>query len=127
MYDRALAIDPSLGRTYYNRAIAHLQLSHPREALADLERSLEVAPLRAASLHFPRGNAYMQLERFREAEAEFSRAIEAGQLVTDSYYNRGVCRLRLGDGTGARADFREAVRFDPGYAPARDQLRALGG
>jgi Tfp pilus assembly protein PilF len=126
MYDRALAVDPTLSRTYYNRAIAHLRLLHPREALADLDRALQVAPLQAAQLHFPRGNAYLQLSMWREAEAEFTRAIEGGQLVTDALYNRGVARTRLGDRDGARADFRETLRLDPGYAPARGELQAMG-
>ena len=126
MYDRALSIDPTLARTYYNRAIAHLRLLHPREALADLDRSLQVAPLQAAQLHFPRGNAYLQLSMWREAEVEFTRTIEAGQLVTDAFYNRGVARERLGDRDGARADFRETLRLDPGYAPARGELQAMG-
>lgn len=126
MYDRALAIDPNMARTYYNRAIAHLRLLHPREALADLERAAQIAPLQAAQLHFPRGNAYLQLSMWREAEAEFTRAVEAGQLVTDALYNRGVARTRLGDRNGARADFRETLRLDPGYAPARGELQAMG-
>jgi tetratricopeptide (TPR) repeat protein len=126
MYDRALAIDPTLGRTYYNRAIAHLRLGRPHEALEDLARALDAIPLQAPALHFPRGNAYMQLGQYREAEAEFGRAIEAGQLVPDALCNRGVCRLRLNDPAGARGDFREALRLDPNYSLAKEQLRAMG-
>ncbi len=126
MYDRALAIDPTLGRTYYNRAIANLRVGRPREALADLERALDVIPLQAPFVHFPRGNAYLQLGQFREAEAEFGRAIEAGQLVPDALYNRGVCRLRLGDKAGAGADFREVLRLNSEYTLAREQLKAMG-
>ncbi len=127
MFDRALALDPTMGRTYYNRAIAHLRLAQPREALADLQRTLDLIPVQAPILHFPRGNAYLQLGQFREAEAEFSRAIEAGQLVPDALSNRGICRLRLGDAAGARADLQEALRLDPTNAAAREQLRAMGG
>ncbi len=127
MFDRALALDPTMGRTYYNRAIARLRLGQPREALADLQRSLDLIPVQAPFLHFPRGSAYLQLGEFREAEAEFSRAIEAGQLVPDALSNRGICRLRLGDAAGARADFQEALRVDPGNVAAREHLRAMGG
>jgi tetratricopeptide (TPR) repeat protein len=126
MFNRALALNPGLARTYYNRAIVHLRLLQPREALADLDRSLQVAPLQAAQLHFPRGNAYLQLSMWREAEAEFTGAVNAGQLVTDALYNRGVARLRLGDRNGARADFQQTLRLDPGYAPAQGELQAMG-
>jgi len=126
MFDLAVRGNPKAGRTYYNRAIAHLILFHPREAIADLDKALELMPLQAASLHFPRGNGYMQLGRYSEAIGEFSRAIEAGQLVTDALINRGVCKLRRGDPAGAEADFREALRLDPGNAIAAEQLRAMG-
>jgi tetratricopeptide (TPR) repeat protein len=126
MFDRALAIDSTLGRTYYNRAIVHLRLGRPREALEDLARALDVIPLQAPTLHFPRGNAFLQLGKYRDAETEFGRAIEAGQMVPDALTNRGVCRLRLNDPAGARSDFREALRLDPNYSLAREQLRALG-
>lgn len=126
MFDLALKVNPSASRTYYNRAIANLRVTRPRDALADLEKAQELMPLQASIFHFPRGNAYMQLGMYPEAEAEFSRAIEAGQLVTDAHYNRGVCRLHKNDPAGALADFRETLRLDPNYASAVEQLRAMG-
>jgi Tfp pilus assembly protein PilF len=60
-----------------------------------------------------------------EAEASYTRAIEANLSVTDALQNRGVCRLRRGDSAGARADFERALRIDPDYVPAREQLRAM--
>jgi len=125
MFDLAVKGNPT-GRTYYNRAIAQLILTRPREALADLDRALELMPLQAASLHFPRGNAYMQLGMYREAIAEFDSAIAAGQLVTDALINRGACKQRSKDPAGAEADFREVLRLDPNNAVALQQLRAMG-
>lgn len=126
MFDLALKDRPNAGRTYYNRAIAHLIAVHPREALADLEKANELTPLQVPSLHYLRGNAYMQLAMYSEAIAEFDRAIAAGQRVSDSLYNRGVCKLRMGDTAGAMADFRETLRLDPQNALAAEQLRAMG-
>ena len=126
MFDLALKGNPTAGRTYYNRAIAHLVSDHPREALADLEKADELMPVPAPSLHFLRGNAYMDLAMYSEAVAAFDRAIAAGQRVPDSYYNRGVCKLRLADTAGAMADFRETLRHDPNNARAAEQLRAMG-
>lgn len=126
MYDRALAIDSTLGRTYANRAIVHLRLEQPREALEDLDRASALLPVQTPTFHFPRGNAYMRLGRYREAEEEFGNAIEAGQLVTDARFNRAACRLRLNDAAGAREDLEAVLRLDPGYGGAREQLRAIG-
>lgn len=126
MFDLAVKGNPIVGRTYYNRAIAQLIVGRPREALADLEKALELMPIQAQSLHFPRGNAYMQLAMYPKAIAEFSRAIAAGQLVPDAHFNRGVCKLRSNDTAGAIADFQETLRLVPNYPPAMEQLKALG-
>lgn len=125
MFDLALKGNPNAGRTYYNRAIAHLVADHPREALADLEKADELMPVPAPSLHFLRGTAHMELAMYSEAIADFDRAVAAGQRATDSLYNRGVCKLRLNDAAGAVADFRETLRLDPNYAPAAEELRAM--
>jgi tetratricopeptide (TPR) repeat protein len=105
MFDRGLSLEPNMGRTYYNRAIAYLRLARPNEALADLERARVLMPLQATTLYFPRGNAYMQLGRYRKAIAEFDRAIEAGVRDPYAFYNRGVSKSRVGDSDGAAADF----------------------
>ena len=118
MFDRGLSLEPNMGRTYYNRAIAYLRLARPNEALADLERARVLMPLQAATLYFPRGNAYMQLARYREAIAEFDRAIGAGVRDPYAFYNRGVCKSRVGDSDGAAADFREARRLNPALGSA---------
>ena len=126
MYDQALALEPTLGRTWYNLAIANIRINRPREALDDLAKALDLMPIQAYTLHFPRGNALVQLGRFREAESEFTQAIEANQLVTDAHFNRGVCRRSLGDVAGARADFQEVLRLNPTYPGAAQQLVSLG-
>lgn len=118
MFDRGLSLEPNMGRTYYNRAIAYLRLARPNEALTDLERARVLMPLQATTLHFPRGNAYLQLARYRDAIAEFDRAIESGVRDPYAYYNRGVCKSRIGDSDGAAADFREAHRLNPALGSA---------
>jgi tetratricopeptide (TPR) repeat protein len=117
MFDRGLSLEPNMGRTHYNRAIAYLRLARPSDALADLERARVLMPLQASTLHFPRGNAYTQLRRYPEAITEFDRAIEAGVRDPYVFYNRGVCKLQVGDSAGAAADFREAQRLNPALMP----------
>jgi len=126
MFDRAVAADPGRGRSYYNRAAVGLSLGRPREALGDLDRALALIPAEGATLYAARGYARMQLQEYREAAADLDRAVAAGGGDTQVRYNRGFCRLQLGDRAGAVDDFREALRLNPGNAGAQRQLRTLG-
>jgi hypothetical protein len=46
--------------------------------------------------------------------------------IEESWVWRGRARLALGDQAGAIADFREALRWHPGWWVAEDELRRLG-
>jgi protein O-mannosyl-transferase len=111
MYNQGLALEPNMGRTYYNRAIAYLRLQRPAEALQDLERAKRLVPVQALDFYVPSGNAYLQLKRYREAEAEYDRAIALGSRNLYVYYNRAICRWQRGDSTGAAQDLNEARRL----------------
>jgi protein O-mannosyl-transferase len=113
MFDRGLQIEPGMGRTHYNRAIAYLRLGRPREALADLDRAGALLPFLAPTLHVPRGNAYLQLQQYREAATEYDRAIATGVRDPYAFYNRGIARMNLGDPVGAAQDLEEARRLNP--------------
>ena len=46
--------------------------------------------------------------------------------IEETWIWRGRARLALGDRDGAIADFRQALRYHPGWAPAETELRNLG-
>jgi protein O-mannosyl-transferase len=127
MLDRAIAADSSRGMLYYNRAVTYLALERPRQSLGDIDRALALMPDHAATLGPLRGYADMQLKDFRAAAAEFDHAIAAGGYEAALFFNRGYCRLQLGDRKGAADDFRATLRIDRNHVGAKEQLAALGG
>ena len=44
VYTEAIALDPSEGALYSNRAAARLKMGNPEDALADAEACLKIAP-----------------------------------------------------------------------------------
>lgn len=125
MFDQGLKVSPENGEMYYNRAIANLVASHPREALADLGKARQLMLSPPASLHLLRGNAYMQLGMYPQAIAAYDSTIAAGHQVAGALYNRGVCKLSLQDTLGAMADFRENLQLDPTNTLATQRMQAI--
>ena len=76
-------------------------------------------------LHFQLGVAYFGQEKYDQAVAEFRRVIELKSDHVDAYYNLGHSLVKVGDPSGARDAFAEAVRLNPASAIARINLADL--
>lgn len=74
-FDRALASDPTLYQALVGRAALCYEQSRFDEAVADLDRALELAG-DDADLLFNRGYAHEAAGRFAEAIADYTRALE---------------------------------------------------
>lgn len=78
------------------------------------------------ALHASLAGALGALGRYDEALEHLTRALAIDPLSAEAWHNRAVVRERLGDAQGAIADYREALRYNPGYAPTREALGRLG-
>jgi hypothetical protein len=52
--------------------------------------------------------------------------LQSEKNIEETYYWRGMAKAALGDSAGAIADFRSAIEYHPGFAPATYQLQQLG-
>jgi len=66
------------------------------------------------------------LGRYDEALVQLDKAIELQPLNPEAYHNRAVINQRRGDDAAAIKDYQTALRYSPGYEPARAALRRLG-
>ena len=80
--------------------IAFVQLGRSEEAVEELTQAITLS-----DSHYYRGEALLALERYEEAEADFTQAIAEDSLTDYAYYNRGVCRVHLGEYETAMDDF----------------------
>lgn len=69
---------------------------------------------------------YEDMEDWEGALEYYTQFIEGSPGAADILVDRGNVKLRLGDESGAEADFREALRFDPYYPRAHDGLERIG-
>jgi 4-amino-4-deoxy-L-arabinose transferase-like glycosyltransferase len=95
-------------------------------ALAFTDRALAASP-HDAWLLSRRGRLLLALGRDREGLATLERSCAASPPLADCAYFAAEYKLAHGDQAGGIELLREALRRDPGYAPARDLLASVQG
>ncbi len=77
------------------------------DALAALNRSIEIDPQRATAFN-ARGYVELLMRQFNPAISDFSEAVRLNSAYANAYHNRAVARRRTGDIKGAAEDDRTA-------------------
>jgi tetratricopeptide (TPR) repeat protein len=106
-FDRAIRIWPDYADAYLNRGLAEHGASHRREALADLDRALDLdASLTQA--YNERGQIYLEDGDLQKSIRDCSKSIQVNPTL-DAYYQRGEAYEKLGEHRKAIADFDAAI------------------
>ena len=106
-FDRAIQIWPDDADAYLNRGIAEHGASHRAEALADLDRALDLDPSLTRAYN-ARGQIYLENGDVQRTIRDCSKSIEFGPTL-DAYYQRGEAYEKLGEHQKAIADFDAAI------------------
>lgn len=103
---------PQSADAFFHRAIARIDDSSYREALADLDRCIELEP-NVSEFVANRGLCHFSLGDLPSAEADLSRAIELGSNATRLYFFRSQVRRALGNESGADEDHALGMKLTP--------------
>ncbi len=103
---------PSFSRDYFFRSIAWYEKGHFPEALADVDRSVELDPAEASALHH-RGNVLFALSRFAEAERAYRQALALSPGEAGLWNNLGAALAALGRAEPALAAYQRAIASSP--------------
>ncbi|MBX3727631.1 MAG: tetratricopeptide repeat protein [Candidatus Sumerlaeia bacterium] len=76
----------------------------------------------AATRLFEQANAHYAAEEFAQAFELYERLYRSGHATREVLFNAGNASHRLGDVGRAVLYYQRALRVDPGYAPARENL-----
>jgi Tfp pilus assembly protein PilF len=124
VYERALWLDPhstvAADRVAFTLIMQHDRAS-ARQAIDVATQALRATPS-DANLLADRAFAQMQLHDWFAARRDFAAAARSAR---DPRYDHFASRmaLRTNDRAAARVYAREALRYDPAFAPARELLR----
>ena len=113
LWERARKLDPELEHLLGNLALAHHHAGNSARAEILFEQATEVAA-GTFTTHANRAVWLQDCGRHVEALEACTRALAIRSESALMFNNRGVSRLALGDRSGARRDFEQALDNEPG-------------
>jgi tetratricopeptide (TPR) repeat protein len=109
-YDTAIRLDPTLAEAQLNRANCLSHLGRSGEALTGYDALLALPTAIPYAVHYNRARVLEDLGRLGEAVEGFSQAIAAKPDLEDAWFDRGRCRLGLGDLAAGWLDYEHRWR-----------------
>ncbi len=116
-FTRAIQIDPSYIRAYYNRALAYDRSNQSKEALADYSKTIQL-DAQYVDAYNNRGIVYLQTKQFELALADFNKAVALNPKYALGYYNLGLTYATQKKFDEALDHYSRAIQINPEYAQA---------
>ena len=70
------------------------------------------------------GDIYLKRKSYQKAIDQYTSILSKNADSADAYYDRGLIYQEMGDTVRARADWRKAIRINPGHSGARLHLNS---
>ena len=108
--------------TLINRGILRARLHDAAGALADYSEAISMDD-QAGQAYLNRSATLIGLRRYSEAKSDADKAIALQAVPPEvGYFNRAVAEEGLGNIRAAYDDYRMAVKTQPNFQPAKDEL-----
>jgi tetratricopeptide (TPR) repeat protein len=119
-FRRVLELDPRHTLARYNLALVLKRADRLPEAIATLQRGLEMEP--RAEAHYTLGVIYWQQGDLDRAASALGAAVAAAPQYADAHHTLGAVRAARRDWAGAAESLRRALALRPDLAGAHDTL-----
>ncbi len=113
---QAIAHYPKAAKLYDVRATLELQSGETSDALADIEKAVELASDNPV-YRVNRSQIYLKFHREKEALADLNKAVELNPDLIPARFNRGSLLAYQGKNKAALADFDQCIALNP-HLPA---------
>jgi len=124
-YEQSAALQPNDAQTYLYMGKVLSLMKRSEESVHSFRRALELDGANWEA-HYALGGELGMHGQFAEAKTEFQQVVSLQPQYAMGHLNLGVALLKLNDPDGARQQFNETLRLDPGNKSARSYLAATG-
>ena len=126
MYDKAIALDSTVGNVYFNRGVTLVE-SNPAKAIEDYNKALSLpAHGKNYKIRVSRAYAYLKLNKYKEAIEDYTYGIENTDENPSNYYaDRGIAKFNMQDKAGAITDLKQAISLDQNNKVAQENLTLI--
>ena len=121
LWEDAVAKGPEMFRARANLGLAYAKEQRWREAIAQLEKVLQIKP-DYADAWVELGNIRHELGALDRAEADYRRALEFNPALEGVYYNLGNIAMHRGNLVAASEFYRETLKRNPEFTNAYNNL-----
>jgi tetratricopeptide (TPR) repeat protein len=116
-FNRAVEIDPTYAKAWYNRANVFDETGDYALAIDDFTQAIALE--RGYTMAYNnRGLAYRHAGDYEKAVADFTMVLSLDPNYAKAYNNRGMVFAQVGEHLRAIDDFTRAIRLDPRYQAA---------
>jgi len=112
---------PGFGFAWARVAELEFSFGHTKQALAALEKALELAP-RHAQAYVVKGFVLAGQNKTTQALGQFEQALAIDSALANAWLGRGLCRIRQGHVRAGRDDLLVAAALEPNRALPRSYL-----
>ncbi len=126
-FNNCLDLRPTAEEAMYGRALWYQEHDELNKAIQDYTSIITINPANK-NAHFNLGYIHqVLLQVYDAAIGHYSNALKADPQYLEAYYNRGLCYESLGNIEAAFADYQAAAALRPGYTPAEEGMKRVGG
>ena len=113
--------DKVMSAMYYERALSYRLAGSFNLSINDFDSSIKLGNGADSLL---KEKAYTELlgGNWKGAEMDYTTMITKGYAKDTAYHNRGCAKFNMGDKAGAIADIKEALKINPNYQDAKNNL-----
>nr|HNH83548.1 tetratricopeptide repeat protein [Acidobacteriota bacterium] len=121
---RVIEIDPAYTEAYLNLGLTYRTLGKPDQAIAVLRQGIDADP-RNAALRAMLGQLWLGQQNLGAAVQELQLAVTLNPTCAECFNNLGVALVQQGKSAEALQAFEQAVKLNPKYLGAVQNLERL--